>query len=42
MATLGIEIADLKAGEIELRIPYTAAYTQQRGFIHAGREGVAH
>jgi len=36
MATLGIEIAALKAGEIELRMPYTAAYTQQHGFIHAG------
>ena len=36
MATLGIEIADLKPGEIELRMPYTTAYTQQHGFIHAG------
>jgi uncharacterized protein (TIGR00369 family) len=36
MATLGIEIADIKAGQIELRMPYSAAYTQQHGFIHAG------
>ena len=36
MATLGIEIADLKPGEIELRMPYAIAYTQQHGFIHAG------
>src|SRR3979411_2052004 len=36
MATLGIEIADIKAGEIELRMPYSAAYTQQHGFVHAG------
>jgi uncharacterized protein (TIGR00369 family) len=36
MATLGIEIADIKAGEIELRMPYSAAYAQQHGFIHAG------
>jgi uncharacterized protein (TIGR00369 family) len=36
MATLGIEIIGLKAGEIELKMPYTAAYTQQHGFIHAG------
>jgi uncharacterized protein (TIGR00369 family) len=36
MATLGIEISDLKAGEIELRMPYAAAYTQQHGFMHAG------
>ena len=36
MKTLGIEIADLRAGEIELRMPHTQAYTQQHGFIHAG------
>ena len=36
MATLGIEIADLKPGEIELRMPYAIAYTQQHGFVHAG------
>ena len=35
-ATLGIEIADVKAGEVELRMPYSAAYAQQHGFIHAG------
>jgi uncharacterized protein (TIGR00369 family) len=36
MATLGIEIVDLKPGEIELRMPYMVAYTQQHGFVHAG------
>jgi uncharacterized protein (TIGR00369 family) len=36
MATLGIEIADVKPGEVELRMPYAAAYSQQHGFIHAG------
>jgi uncharacterized protein (TIGR00369 family) len=36
MATLGIEITDLKPGAVELRMPYAAAYTQQHGFIHAG------
>ena len=36
MATLGIEISRLSAGEIELTMPYAAAYTQQHGFIHAG------
>jgi uncharacterized protein (TIGR00369 family) len=36
MATLGIEIIDLKAGEVELKMPYAAPYTQQHGFIHAG------
>jgi uncharacterized protein (TIGR00369 family) len=36
MATLGIEITGLKPGEVELRMPYDAAYAQQHGFIHAG------
>src|SRR4029077_14876045 len=36
MATLGIEIARLSPGEIELTMPYAAAYTQQHGFLHAG------
>lgn len=36
MATLGVEISSLKAGEIELKMPYIAAYAQQHGFIHAG------
>lgn len=36
MATLGIEIADLDAGVITLRMAYATAYTQQHGFVHAG------
>jgi uncharacterized protein (TIGR00369 family) len=36
MATLGIEISRLSPGEIELTMPYAAAYTQQHGFLHAG------
>jgi uncharacterized protein (TIGR00369 family) len=36
MHTLGIEIADLRAGEIELTMPFNPAYTQQHGFVHAG------
>jgi uncharacterized protein (TIGR00369 family) len=36
MATLGIEIVELKPGEIELSMPYAVAYTQQHGFVHAG------
>src|ERR1700743_3938156 len=36
MATLGIEITNVDAGEVELRMPYAAAYAQQHGFIHAG------
>ena len=36
MNTLGIEIVGLRAGEIELKMPHTSAYTQQHGFIHGG------
>src|ERR1700742_2514771 len=36
MATLGIEIIGVNAGEVELRMPYAAGYAQQHGFIHAG------
>jgi uncharacterized protein (TIGR00369 family) len=36
MQTLGIEIARLEPGEIELRMPYRPDYTQQHGFMHAG------
>lgn len=36
MQTLGIEIARLEPGEIELTMPYSPAYTQQHGFVHAG------
>lgn len=36
MHTLGIEIAGLVPGEIELTMPYAQPYTQQHGFVHAG------
>jgi uncharacterized protein (TIGR00369 family) len=36
MQTLGISIARLEAGDIELTMPFDPAYTQQHGFIHAG------
>jgi uncharacterized protein (TIGR00369 family) len=36
MQTLGVEIVRLEPGEIELAMPYDAAYTQQHGFVHAG------
>jgi uncharacterized protein (TIGR00369 family) len=36
MRTHGIEIVGLKPGEIELKMPYAPAYTQQHGFTHAG------
>ena len=34
--TLGVKIVNLQPGEIELMMPYAAAYTQHLGFIHAG------
>ena len=36
MQTLGISITRLEPGDIELTMPYDAAYTQQHGFNHAG------
>lgn len=36
MATLGIEIARLEPGEIELAFDHDERLTQQHGFIHAG------
>jgi uncharacterized protein (TIGR00369 family) len=36
MQTLGISMTRLEPGDIELTMPYDAAYTQQHGFIHAG------
>src|SRR5689334_13830943 len=36
MRSLGISIARLAPGEIDLAMPYSAALTQQNGFIHAG------
>ncbi len=36
MQTLGVEITRIAPGEIELAMPYEAAFTQQHGFIHAG------
>src|SRR5262245_42770801 len=36
MKTLGVKIVNLQPGEIELMMPYAAAYTQHHGFIHAG------
>ena len=41
MQTLGITIARLDPGEIELRMPFERAYTQQHGFMHAGIMAVA-
>lgn len=36
MHTLGVELAHVAPGEIELRLPFSDRYTQQHGFMHAG------
>ena len=36
MRTLGISIARLEAGEVELSMRYSPDWTQQNGFVHAG------
>ena len=36
MRTLGISIVRLEPGEVELAMPYSQAFTQQHGFVHAG------
>jgi len=36
MRTLGISIAWLEPGEVDLSMPYSEAWTQQNGFVHAG------
>jgi uncharacterized protein (TIGR00369 family) len=36
MRTLDISIARLEPGEVDLSMPYSADFTQQNGFVHAG------
>jgi uncharacterized protein (TIGR00369 family) len=36
MRTLGISIARIEAGEVDLSMPYSPEWTQQNGFVHAG------
>jgi uncharacterized protein (TIGR00369 family) len=36
MRTLGISIARLEPGEVDLAMAYSPAFTQQHGFVHAG------
>jgi uncharacterized protein (TIGR00369 family) len=36
MRTLGITIARIEAGEVDLSMPYSPEWTQQNGFVHAG------
>jgi uncharacterized protein (TIGR00369 family) len=36
MATLGAGIARLTPGEVDLRLPWSPAFCQQNGYLHAG------
>jgi uncharacterized protein (TIGR00369 family) len=36
MQSLGISIARLEPGEVDLSMPYSAQWSQQNGFVHAG------
>jgi uncharacterized protein (TIGR00369 family) len=36
MATLGVSIERLAPGECDLRLPYSPAFCQQNGYLHAG------
>jgi uncharacterized protein (TIGR00369 family) len=36
MHTLGISIARMEPGEVDLAMAYSPEYTQQNGFVHAG------
>lgn len=36
MKTLNASILDIQPGQVELKLPYSEALTQQNGFIHAG------
>jgi uncharacterized protein (TIGR00369 family) len=36
MRTLGISIARIEPGEVDLSMPYSLDWTQQNGFVHAG------
>ena len=36
MRTLGISIARLEPGEVDLAMAYSPDFTQQNGFVHAG------
>lgn len=36
LATLGITLARIEPGSLELRMPYDAKFSQQNGFLHGG------
>ena len=37
MATLGASLARVEPGEVLIAVPFSAALTQQHGFLHANR-----
>lgn len=36
MASMGVRIARVAPGEVDLEMPYSAAFCQQNGYLHAG------
>jgi uncharacterized protein (TIGR00369 family) len=36
MSTIGAELTVVRPGTVEIEMPYSAALTQQHGFLHAG------
>jgi uncharacterized protein (TIGR00369 family) len=36
MVTIGAVLSDVRAGAVEIELPFSPALTQQHGFIHAG------
>lgn len=36
MTTIGASVAAVREGEVEIVLPFSAALTQQHGFVHAG------
>ena len=36
MATIGARLLAVREGEVEVELPFSAAVTQQHGFVHAG------
>lgn len=41
MATIGASLGRIEPGEVEVLVPWTAALTQQHGFLHGGIVGAA-
>jgi len=36
MATMGVELASVEPGVVVLELPFSSAFAQQHGFLHAG------